>query len=341
MVSAYSVTGYLLTHMAKVLRIVGADPSPLFIESNLEEAALQDPEARVPLDVAMSFWERAASLGADPLFGLTIADHAKEGFPILRYALANSQTIEECFGRWSRFYRLMTDAWTQSLEGPDEAIMCCRWRSKVPIVVEDWMVGQWLSLGRLLSGTEWTPRRVVLTHTGSAHHERYERWFGARVDFGGAESSIHLEERVLQLPIVGADPALASLLDRHINDVLARLPKASSFAERVRESMARQLDGGDPSARAIAQALGMSERTLLRRLKDEGTSPRQELETLRRQLAQRYLCDPSLTITEVAFLLGYAEAAPFHRAFKRWMGKTPMEFRRAQSPKESSTTGPF
>ena len=330
MASAHTASGYLLAHMATVLRTLDREPEPLFGELSLSEVDVAQADARVAFDVACAFFERAHQCSGDPTFGLTCAAHLGEGYPALRYALRNSRTLGEAYGRWSRFYGLITDYAAQSLqvEGGRAVLRCvARAQTPLPTVLEDWMVGQWLTLGRHLCGTDWTPVAVQLQHSDAERAAAYEGWFGAPVCFGGDASELSFDTAVLDLGIRGADVSLSILLDRHIEGVLSRLPSVSSFTDRVRARIARELDGGDPSASAVARSLHMSERTLLRRLRDEGTTPRDLLNELRCDLAQRYLADPGISILEVAFLLGYADAAPFHRAFKRWTGETPAGFR--------------
>jgi AraC-like DNA-binding protein len=109
--------------------------------------------------------------------------------------------------------------------------------------------------------------------------------------------------------------------------MLAELPRAHSLTERVRELLAAQLPHG-PSLGQIARQVSMSERTLARHLEDEGTTYKALLEDLRRRLALRYVRRSELPFAEIAGLLGFSQAAAFHRAFRRWTGKTPLEYRR-------------
>jgi AraC-like DNA-binding protein len=119
------------------------------------------------------------------------------------------------------------------------------------------------------------------------------------------------------------------VLRKYADVLLAELPKAESLTERVRALITEQLVAGEPSAERIARALHMSRRTLARKLDQEGTSFKDLLEGTRRHLALRYVGGHDLGMTEIAFLLGFSQAAPFHRAFKRWTGQTPLEYRRA------------
>jgi AraC-like DNA-binding protein len=126
-----------------------------------------------------------------------------------------------------------------------------------------------------------------------------------------------------------ADPALSRVIERHAESLLAGRPNpVASTPERVRQLFASALGEGEVGLSSIAQKLKMSERSLQRRLADEGVSFDSLLDEVCRELAQRYLADPKIAVSEVAYLLGYSEPSPFHRAFKRWTGKTPAELRR-------------
>ena len=128
--------------------------------------------------------------------------------------------------------------------------------------------------------------------------------------------------------------------DKHADAVLHRLRKDETVSGRAREAVLAELPNGDPSMEVIARKLAMSVATLRRRLDDEETSHRQILEAVRCELAKRYLGDPSLAISEVAFLLGFSHVTAFYKAFRRWMGgTTPAEFRQRAMPSTLAAAG--
>ena len=133
-----------------------------------------------------------------------------------------------------------------------------------------------------------------------------------------------------QLPLRRRDPILRHVLEEHANEVLNRLPVRTGLAFEVQRLLAARVAGGDPSLKSIGRDLGMSSRTLQRRLTDEGVSFQRLLDDTRKGTARRYLADSTLAIGEIAYLLGYSEAAAFHRAFKRWYGQTPDAFRKTR-----------
>ena len=117
------------------------------------------------------------------------------------------------------------------------------------------------------------------------------------------------------------------MLDRHAEELLSKYPPRDSLIDQVQNIIAGEFRGGDPSLERVADALSLTPRTLQRKLRELGTSHNELVDQMRRQLAMRYLREPEMAICEVAYLLGFSEASSFHRAFKRWTGVTPKDFR--------------
>jgi AraC-like DNA-binding protein len=126
---------------------------------------------------------------------------------------------------------------------------------------------------------------------------------------------------------VGADPRLCALLDRQASELLARLPRADALTERTRQAVHEAIRAGDPTLERTARALGMSTRSLQRHLRAQGTTHRRIVDEVRREMAIGYVERAELGLSEVAFVTGFTEAAAFHRAFKRWTGRTASAFR--------------
>jgi len=120
---------------------------------------------------------------------------------------------------------------------------------------------------------------------------------------------------------------LCSVLDRHAENLLSRFPPRNSIVDQSRSIIGHELRGGDPSLERVAAQLGLSARTLQRKLHEQHTSHNELVDHLRHELAVRYLQEREMAIGEVAYLLGFSEPSSFHRAFKRWTGATPREFR--------------
>lgn len=183
-------------------------------------------------------------------------------------------------------------------------------------------------LGRRTTNVEWTARETRFQHPAPSDIREHERIFRCPVRFGAAANEFVFDSAYLTLPIVKADPSLCALLDRHAEGLLAKYPREDSLVERVRTILKDELNGGDASLESVARQLSLSERTLQRKLRALGTSHNELLDQMRKDLAVRYLREPEMAVCEVAYLLGFSESSAFHRAFKRWTGTSPNEFRR-------------
>jgi AraC-like DNA-binding protein len=183
---------------------------------------------------------------------------------------------------------------------------------------------------RILTGTEVRPLQVRFVHPAPEDTREHEAVFGAPVVFGAPHNDVELSHEDAARPLVHADAVVNAIFEHQAKQALERLPVTESTAGRVRHQLQRSLAGGDFSFAAIARALHTPERTLQRRLAAEGQSYAALLEGVRRELSTAYL-RRSYSIAEVSFLLGYSDPSVFHRAFKRWWGKSPEAFRKTQA----------
>ena len=191
----------------------------------------------------------------------------------------------------------------------------------------EFLIAAGVRTGRLVTGVDWCPREVRFVHHRPATTAEHERFFRAPVRFATGENALILADSTLCLPCVAADPALASLLDRYAHEHMPTDASRETISDRVRSLLVASLRDGEPSASAVAARMKMSVRTLNRSLAADGTTYRRLLDQLRRDIASRSLADPHSSIAEVAFLLGFAESSAFYRAFRRWTGQTPAEYR--------------
>jgi AraC-like DNA-binding protein len=326
----------VLRPIAAGLEARGLLVGPLLEEVGEAPDVLSDPDARVPHGAAVQLWLAAARATRDPFFGLYAAQTLRPGtLDVVDYAARASTTLEQGYRCHLRFTRLNHDVARMTLERrADHAWMthALPGGRVLPRPPADFLAGAWVVLGRQMTGVHWCPTEVRFPHARPGDLSEYRRFFGdATLRFGEGGISMLLPAQLLDLPLVEANPGLCEVLVRHATDLLERMPATERFTDRVRELIVAELQGGDPSAEAIARRLRMSASTLHRRLRDAGTSHRQLRDALRAELAERYLAEPGVSVTEVAFMLGFSEASAFHRAFKRWTGKTPVAFRQASA----------
>jgi len=314
------------------LRECGHDVSQILAAVGIDEAMLEDPDGRVPTTLAMTLIARAVERTGDSNLGLHLAERAQLGsFDVHFFAMASSPTLGAAYQRLSRYQRLIHETSRVDLEvGPDRAILRHQLAggAAAPRQTAEFLVAAWVRAGRVITGLEWVPKEVHFMHPSPADATEHARFFRAAVHFAMGENALVLASSLLETPCTGADAALLGVLDRYAADRLDQNPRTAGIADRVRAVLMEELRGGDPTASRLAGRLKMSVRSLNRLLAAENTSYQHLLDGLRRDLAERHLAGRQLSIGEVGFLLGFSELSSFHRAFKRWTGRTPAQFRR-------------
>ncbi len=173
------------------------------------------------------------------------------------------------------------------------------------------------------------PSSVSFTHRRPTNWERHETYFGCPVEFGADIDGLHLDEPFLDTPTRLGDEALGRFITDQLDDELRAAEAARSIEWRVRHTVSQSLADGVPPMGAVAKRLAMSERTLRRRLADEGLRYEDIVVDVQRTVATALLATTDHPLVDVAFLTGYSDQTAFHRAFKRWTGSTPQEVRRS------------
>jgi AraC-like DNA-binding protein len=192
------------------------------------------------------------------------------------------------------------------------------------------LLASWVNWLRSLV-SDCSQLQVRLAHTRPADVQAHAQCFACQLLFDAECYGLLLPHDLLAQPLLQANPGLQQVLQGHAEALLARLPGAS-LSSRVVSLLSRQLAHGEPDRASLASSLNLSERTLQRRLADEGSSYQKLLGDTRRLLAERYLGEGRLPATEIALLLGYSEPSVFFRAFRQWTGLTPGEYRARPRP---------
>jgi len=179
---------------------------------------------------------------------------------------------------------------------------------------------------RRSTASNWKPDRVTFQHERPHDDGELTRVLACPIDFGAAEMEMRFAVSILQLPHTQADSKLLSILCRYADSLLASLPARGGLLERVSSSIARQMAQGLPTLATTAATVHVPERTLQRRLAAEGVSHSALVDDVRRNLALKYLNHAGISVGEIAYLLHFSPTA-FYRAFKRWTGESPLQYR--------------
>jgi AraC-like DNA-binding protein len=189
-----------------------------------------------------------------------------------------------------------------------------------------------LRICRMLTGPNLVPQYFCISHRRSSVISEMARFVGTKVEFGADSDEFALDLDARELPLIHSDPYLNDLLLKYCEAALAnKRGDRSHLRTRVENAISTTLPHGRVLAEDVARSLGMSNRTLARKLSDEGSNFTEILQQLRRDLAVRYLDDRKLHVSKIAWLLGFHEVSAFTHAFKRWTGKTPRQMRTADA----------
>ena len=311
----------------------GVVAAALYQAASLDPASLAGPEQRIPFAKLVSFYELAAALTGDEAFGLHVGENIDAtAFDVLGYSVINSANLGEGLARAVRYHSIWTDGAALDLQDHGARVVL-NYQYLDPSIREhrhdaEMTFAAIIALGRAVTDTDWHPEYVNYQHSKPRDVSEHQRIFRCRIRFGTESNEFVVNSSVLRLPIKRADPRLCAVLDQHAEALLTRYPYHNDLIGRTREIIRNELNGGNPAIEGVAHKLGMSPRTLQRKLREHDTSHQHLLDDLRKNLALRYLDEPSMAIGEVAYLLGFSESSAFHRAFKRWTGQTPREYRR-------------
>ncbi|HKV99313.1 MAG TPA: AraC family transcriptional regulator ligand-binding domain-containing protein [Vicinamibacterales bacterium] len=312
---------------ANGLTRLGFDLPTLFAAAGVAGLDFSDPDARVPCEAYGRVVEAVQRLRASPNLALDLAQRTPVGaYPLLDYLVATSDSVGAGVHQLVRYFRIVGSPVVMTLEAEADPI-------RVQFNANAWPFAAEFSASLLvLHFRDETDGRFSAAEVAFRHVPNdlaaFERVLECPVRAGADWSGVSLPMEAWQLPLRRRDPVLRQVLETQANDVLARLPVRQGLAQDVQRALAKRVAGGDTRIDTVARELATSGRTLQRRLADEGVSYQELLDEARKEAAARYLRASALAIGEVAYLVGYSEPAPFHRAFKRWYGVTPEMFRK-------------
>jgi AraC-like DNA-binding protein len=317
--------------IVKALELEGLDCKALFKQLGLDFAALDDPDARFTQDSMTRLWQLAVEKSGNPAIGLNMAKVVRPAsFHVVGYALMSSRTLAEGFERLVRYQRIIAESSDLSFKLLPEgyALILTVHGDHLPPTRQssEASLACALSLCAWLTGRVLHPRKVLVQGCQPVDLAPYKQAFHAPLEFNAPYDALIFERSDMETLLPTANEAMAALHDRFAGEYLARFSE-SQVTHKARQVLCRLLPQGEPKRETVAQLLHLSQRTLQRRLQDEGTSFQTLLDDTRRELAEQYLAQPQMTLLEAAYLLGFADPSNFFRAFRRWFDTTPGEYR--------------
>jgi AraC-like DNA-binding protein len=329
MISVAAATGLLEAIAAR-----GGDPDQILRKFGIDRSAFSEPEGFIPSSIFGGVLEEAAEATADDCFGLHLGEHYNpRNIGPLAYVVVNSPTVRAGIENIERYLHVYNEAakWFFTAEGnrgyiryllTDLGIKSLRHSNEHEMTIA-------FNTLRMMVGSQWAPKEIQFAHEAPEQTSEHLRIFHAPVSFGCKTNAIVTDLHFVEREVPAADQRLYQILKRYLDHVLGKMPREDCLLASVRRATAETMRDGELRLVRVAKQMAMSARTLQRQLKERGVDFKHLADDTRQRFAMNYLKDRRNTLTEVAFLLGYSELSAFNRAFKRWTGSTPLDYRRS------------
>lgn len=315
----------------RLIELHGINPQGFAQQVGIASIELPDARTRLPSSLLDLAFEKASSLIPDPAFALRSAEcWHPSNLGTLGYAWLSSGSLRTALKRMARYTRVIGQRMSARCADDDQGLRFIydhgRGETLVGQTMADYSLALIVDMCRTNFGPALTLESVSLRRPDPKNPKPYEDFFSCPIRFGAAEDGFVLERHIADRPLPTSNHELATTFDAILTGQLAEL-NTGDLAHRCRAHLLQELTSGEPSEEELARALGMSRRTLQRKLGELGLTYKGVLEKTRHDLALRYLDDPTKSVTDVTFLLGFSEQSAFSRAFKRWNGNAPTAYR--------------
>lgn len=316
--------------LAERLRKWGVAVPAVLQRAGLPMNLFQQDKILVTTAEYFELWRAIAATSKDPAIGLKLGSESRlEHYSPTAIAAVCSRCFRDALQRVGRYKRLTCPEEVRIKESKTEAaveFVFTEATEDEPEVLADLCLAWLLTIGRRGSDGQITPRRIELIRAKS-NPSLYEEHFGCRIQFGARRNALVFAPQDLDRPFITHNEDLLAAIGAQLDLELEAVQVDRELGDQVKRALKRSMAGKRPSIRDVALELGLSERTLQRRLTEAGKSFQQLAEEARRELARHYLKNVATEYHEVAYLLGYEDANSFFRAFHQWEGTTPGEWR--------------
>jgi AraC-like DNA-binding protein len=332
----------VLTYSTSFCRILtdylvarGYPVEPVIAAMGVEPAALEDRDGRIPRRAWLHSFEVAVEVTGDPDLGIRVGESIRPAhLGALGYILMSSETMKQAAELDTRWHSLVADG--ERLEYDREGQLSRRTlilpagEPPPPACAAACAAAASVSFVRWLAGADDGLRRVSLPYPEPRSRAGHDEFFRCEILFDAPHVTVWRDPTVLRKPLAQADPALRARMEERAAKLAAERSASDQLISRVRDLVVRDIRDAVPEFEAVAKALELSPRVLKNRLAERNTSYTKIVDDTRRHLALGYIADASLTLVDVAYLCGFSEQSAFNRAFKRWTGVPPGNYRRAE-----------
>ena len=326
-----------LTHFAPATSMLwnyidscGHDPAPLWRKAGINPALLKKSDARINIEHVDELWRLAVELLDDPCFGIKMTAHWHPSYVgALGYAWCASSTLRTALDRVVRYIHVVTEDLNIELaETPDGLMITTDLEKSVFTLPQhhDVVMSVVMHMCRFNFGEGLLPTRISLAHEEPPCAHIVSDFFQVPVTYNAPNSSLTLAKKDVDMKLSSGNRELALLHDEFLMKYLVEIKKGD-LVQQIQSVIIENLPSGKVTDNLIARELNLSERSLQRKLKEKGTTFRNELDNVREMAAIQYIKNPVNTMSDIAFLLGFSEQSAFSRAFKKWTGTSPMKYR--------------
>jgi len=317
--------------MCLYLKSLGMEIDDFLRSIEIDPESVKSPDTYLPIETYLHIQESAAKYTNDPYFGLHMGEFAEAGsWSILGYMMMNCKTLGEAFEKSGRYSRIIGNM----IEGSVRIKF-----NKIKVILDtpphapkmsrhcfESTIASSVRIMRNLSGRDLSPLEVTFIYPQPESISEYERVFKCPVLFEQKHNSFTLDMSLVNVPVLMANPELLTYFERYAQEFIAGLERKDATTQAVTKIILAQLDDESLSIRKVAKEMAMSVRTLQNRLADEGVVFSDLMQDIRERLAKRYLSE-DYTVEQITYLLGFSEPSTFRKAFKKWLGMTPREYR--------------
>lgn len=328
-----TVSASLLSQMFLYLNSLDVDVDAFLRSLEVDPAVAKSPDEYIPVETYLLIEDEAARCTGDPYFGLHMGEFAEAGsWSILGYMMMNCKTLGEAFEKATRYSRIIGNQIQARAELFDNKIKVIAFTPPhAPPMARycyESTISSSVRMMRSLTGVQINPLEVTFTAPAPDSTEEYERIFCCPVLFDRPENSYTLDLSVIFTPILLPNPDLLRYFENYAKNVIAEMDRKDEYTRRVTEIILAHLDDENLSIDSVARELAVSVRTLQNRLEAEGVVFSELVKEIRQRLAKRYLRE-NYSVEQITYLLGFSEPSVFRKAFKKWAGVTPREYRQA------------
>jgi AraC-like DNA-binding protein len=325
-------SGRLISYIHTAMQRAGVDTNAVYFQIGFKPENLNKPELRTPHDAQIAFWEAVEAVTGDPDIGLHLAPHIPTyRGDVFEYLFLSSPTFREGCKRAMRYSRLFSDAFTGNLyeagDGPARvSLAITQFNHPVLRHTEVCIAYGLIEFCKSVTDGAAQPIRICLRASAPKDPAEYAKVFGCPVEFESPETLIYFDRALLDRPSPHAEPELLrvheELASRQLNKLQSR-----DVVDEVKRVLAQGLEYQNCDLESVAKALGRTPRRLRQELARAGTSFNQVLGNFRFNMAKRLLAGTDEPIDRIVYLTGFAEVSTFYRAFRRWAGMTPVQYR--------------